>query len=225
MSKDKDTKKAINRVFIAGIVITIIFIILLVTYSIKIKNEDSCGAERYGYKNNAELQNSTLILSKTGDYLLQEITINKTYPIDYNFCFYGLSNGSGLLRIINEDNDTLGKAYYNNYASKYCSPINIDNLKRKILIGVYCEDCMNPINIQSQLLGQDVTVTFYSDSILNVTQHDVLSYSIYGSKSCINMVKLFFNIYAITMMVLMVIIGIIYGYEFLEEEIINKVVK
>lgn len=189
-------KKTLNNLFNAGIVITILFLISISFYLIKVSNNDYCGVgHNYNIPQDKNIIYDTLIDSN--DYLVQSIDLDKkdfNYYEYYDFCFNAaiLTNDYVELRVVNGDGVVLGTEFYNsNVTGVQCIGISDDSfLVNNNLIGLECVNCdvVNNLTLGNSLSYSEVTISdsgYYSSFSVD--------YDLVGVKNCKDFTKTLFK--------------------------------
>ncbi|MCK4522456.1 MAG: hypothetical protein KAU20_07825 [Nanoarchaeota archaeon] len=214
MSKTDNNEKILAALFMTAIVITAIFMIIAAYTGVKIRNDYTCGANKYTDFSGRELANSSYTLDNEGEYLLQKFFVEDPENVEYRFCYNGIVNGNVKIDIIDKFNNSLGIDYLNNHTSYYCTEIDYGYITRINYLGVRCLNCdeNNSLVLQKELSGAEVVQINGNTAALSIDYDNTLSYTLRSKTSCKRMLKFYTGWYFVLLLVIILCMAIMVGY-------------
>lgn len=213
---DKKQQGLYQNTLLTAIIITIVAILLITVYSIKQKNNDSCGIEeKKQYTTTTFVE--TITLNHTNDYALQATGVLKN-GVKKEFCHETIVNTTGTISIalINEHETVLGYGWLNNASTNYCHEILLADDTTNQYIGIKCLDCdtNNYLELKQQYAGaQNQLVITNIGGVENAEYQQPLSYVTKTYLNCRETIKTIMDIYLVFLAGIFLIIMILVGYQ------------
>lgn len=212
-NESESTKKWIENILHLVFWVSLIFIIIVTVTALKINSDESCGIERYNPDETDSYIESTIILNDVETAALQSIPLD-TFHLRYKLCVGVNSSQDNKLSFVDGENNTLANIYVDNTSLIYCSSIDKTNLKETNLLGVRCDTCSDKnITILKYTTGTavpQITTNFKDDVV--IIQDEPFYYKVLADKSCKSNLKFFTNLYVSLLLVFIMCIFIIFGY-------------
>jgi len=203
---------------------TIVFLILLFLYGVRMLNGETCGREEYTYYNYGALQTG-ITINANDDTVLQHNPYNEEIKINYwELCFTYNATNPIELHIVNSADEILGHIFlqenynYECYAAKFNKTTENYNY-----IGLRCDNCgtkATSITFYEETLGEQTERVVLNGGV-TITQDNTLDWVLHGYPSCWKNIK-YFSIWWLTGLIFMlIIIFLIAGLKKTEEIIKN----
>jgi len=220
MAASEETLKRWCRIILLiAIVVTVLVLIIFVVHSVYINQNKGCGYDRHGPVTSAAVSNSSAVLKNSKDYLLQQVNVNTTAFIRYQFCYSLFTNVTTGTRIeiINEDETVLATEFALQGLEGYCTPINIT--KQKNYIGVRCPNCtLTSTVIPQEILAGDSRIQVVNSAgTIKVNSSTEVLYTVFGEQTCKRSLRFFLWLYIFTIGALGLMLLILVGFNRFEK--------
>jgi len=213
-NKTESTNNWIKNILSVVFWVSLLFILTITMTGLKINSDISCGIERYHPDETDSYIESTIILSDTETAALQSIPLDINH-LRYKLCVGVNSSSPNKLSLVDGNNNTLSNIFVDNTSLIYCSSIDKINLQRTNYLGVRCDTCSdNNITILKYTTGKDVSqiITNFNDEVSTIID-EPFYYKVLADKSCKDNLKFFTNLYIYLLIVFMLLILIVIGFQ------------
>ena len=201
-----DKNSLVKYVKYGTILFSLVAIALILHFTIKTANDETCYRQTYTDYEGAEKYNGTIL--KSDGYLLQQFSTTGTKIKEYKFCYHIISNDGAThkVSVINQLETVLGKDVVDD--GETCTKIIVYDNQPHQYIGVRCDDCTDSsyLIVKQEISGVDVKQITHNNTFNDKTA----DYTLYGYESCGRAIKDVFHWYLWFMGGLWLVLAILY---------------
>jgi len=152
---------------------------------------------------------------------LQSLEINATDILFYDFCVESTIMGAHtlLLYVVDQQDTILGRLYAHNETKRQCVEIDGDDLGKRNMLGIKCDNCNSTgnISVNQFVTGPEVMQLHKSSSAYLSFKDNPATFKITAMHSCKKDIKTIVYFYTLLMILVGAVLVIVLGIKKLKE--------
>lgn len=218
-----DEKKGVSNFKKVLIGLGVLYLVFLLVFTMKIINGDSCGRTDYTYYGGGGLQEGVTLDSANAMLYQHNPYSPGNKNINYwTFSFTANATSAVDLHIINEREEVLAHAIIEDGYAHHTYKLFFNDNETFNYIGVKCPLCSSSdpeVTFYEEVLGREVERVVQEGNSFTTTDDKTLDFVISGYHSCMESIKYFTFWFLTGAIMIMIVIGLLYGIDKTEKEI------